>query len=52
MTAKEIREWTAQRQLNAYLREIAAQIAELNENIKSFDYKEGTRIFDVNVRPQ
>jgi hypothetical protein len=34
MTAKEIREETAQWQLNAYLREIAAQLAELNQNIK------------------
>ena len=50
MTADEIRE-TNYGEV-AYLREIAAQLADLNENLKSFDYKEGTRIFDVRVREQ
>jgi 1-aminocyclopropane-1-carboxylate deaminase/D-cysteine desulfhydrase-like pyridoxal-dependent ACC family enzyme len=30
--------------------EIAAQLADLNDNLTSFDYKEGTRIFDVRSR--
>ena len=48
MNAKEIRDtnW----EVTASLREIAAQLAELTEVLKSFDYKEGTRIFDVRPR--
>ena len=33
------------------LQEMCAQIAELNENLKSFDRDHGTRIFDVQMRP-
>ena len=44
---------------HVWMREIAAQIARLNETltvlnatILSFDYTEGTRIFDTRVREQ
>ena len=33
------------------LQEMCAQIAELNENLKSFDRDHGTRIFDDQMRP-
>ena len=38
MTAKEIREETAQWQLNAYLREIAAQLAVHNEHLDRLEW--------------
>lgn len=34
------------------LSEIAVQLTNLNGTIKSFDYNEGSRIFDVQVRQQ
>jgi hypothetical protein len=38
--------------MTAAIWEIAAQLAELNEALKSYDKDGGTRIFDVNVRKQ
>ena len=46
MTAKEIREETAQWQLNAYLREIAAQLAELNQNIRAKELKAEVNLYE------
>ena len=60
VTAEEIRNYGEQLRalgpertaeaIMQFLVEIAAQLAELNASIQSFDRTDGTRIFDVNVR--
>ena len=61
MTADEIRKFDKDFENNKLdgevvavrsLIEIAAQLSDLNETLKSFDKDEGTRILDVKVRPQ